>query len=245
MLEQKLIPGRYIELTTLPPVNAGPAANGFQEVNWVVQHLDESESSGAPVTPNNPMPGFNPTFRQQIAIGAQRVGEKIGNQFDRQRVSTTSVGASAKVHRNFVWLEWLGGLVSEVRLNGVDVLTGPMSGCWITTYLRGGLPYVGHVGTVNLHADPLSVAARTAWNNFSAVAMIGAYSGFNPFNDPGVGAVQPGPLAGEGAMKTFALVTAAGTFHTLIGYSVMNKPSRIRIAGLKNNVATMPVNGQI
>jgi len=244
MIEQKLIVGRYIELNTPPPVLAGPAVLGFQEVNRVVLHIDESSSSSAPVTPNNPVPGFNPSFKQQVQIGLQRTGEKIQSQFDRQRVSTTGVGQVAKVHRNFVWLEWLGGVVSEVQPTGTDVLTGPMSGCWITAYLRGGVHYIGHVGTVMDPAHPDSIAARTAWNNFAAGVPMGAYSGFNPFNDPWVGVV-PGPLPGEAARKTFALVSSAGNFYTIITYPQANKPTRIRIAGIQQNVSSLPQNGQI
>jgi hypothetical protein len=244
MIEQKLIVGRYLELITPAPVNAGPALLGFQELNRVVLHIAESESSAAPVTPNNPMPGFNPTFQQKVEIGLQRAGEQIKSQFDRQRVSTTGVGQVAKGHRNFVWLEWLGGVVSEVRPNGMDVFTGPMSGCWIMSYQRNGVQYIGHVGTVNEHAHADSVAARTAWNNFGAGVPNGACSGFNPFNDPWVGSV-PGQLPGEAARKTFALVTTAGTFHTVITYPQVHKPTRIRIAGIQQNASSLPANGQI
>jgi hypothetical protein len=149
-----------------------------------------------------------------------------------------------KAHRNFAWLEWLGGLVSEVRPNGMDVFTGPMSGCWIMSYQRGGVPYIGHVGTVNEHGDPLSIAARSAWNTFAAGVPMGSCLGFNPFNDPWVGAV-PGSQPGEANRKTFALVTAAGTFHTVITYPQANKPSRIRIAGIQQNLSSLPANGQI
>ena len=244
MIEQKLIVGRYIELNTPRPVMVGPPVNGFQEVTPVVLHIAESASSAAPVSANNPVPGFNPTFKQKAEIAFQRAGEHIQSQFQRQRVSTTGVGQVAKAHRNFLWLEWLGGLVSEVRPNHMDVLTGPMSGCWIVSYLRGGVHYVGHVGTVMTPTDALSIAARTAWNNFAAAAPIGAYSGFNPFNDPWVGPV-PGPLPGEAARKTFALVAAGGTFHTIIAYPQANKATRIRIAGIQQNTSSLPANGQI
>ena len=244
MIEQKLIVGRYLELNTPTPVNAGPAANGFQEVTSVVLHIEESEYLASPVTPNNPVHGFNPTLAQKAKIGAQRAREHASSQLHRQRTSATGVGAVAKARRNFVWLEWLGGLVSEVQPNGVDVLTGPMSGCWIMEYMRAGVPYVGHVGTVMTALDPLSVAARNSWNAFAAGIPLGARSGFNPFNDPWVGVV-PGPQPGEAARKTFALVTAAGTFHTVITYPQANRPTRIRIAGIQQNPSTLPANGQI
>jgi hypothetical protein len=244
MIETKLIVGRYLELNTPPPAVAGPAVAGFQEVNPVVLHIAESQSSAAPVAAQNPQPGFNPTFKQQVAIGLQRTGQQIGSQFDRQRTSTTGLGAVAKTHRNFIWLEWMPGLVSEVQPGGMDVLTGPMSGCWIVSYLKGGVHFIGHVGTDNLPTTANSIAARNAWNTYAAGQPMTAYSGFNPFNDPWAGAVPLGQ-PGESARKTFALVTAAGTFHTVIAYPQLNKPTRIRIAGIQQNFSSLPQNGQI
>jgi len=245
MIEQKLIVGRYLELNTPPPAFTGPAVAGFQEVNAVVLHIAESQSSAAPLPQQNAPHGFNPTFKQKVAIGLQRTGQQIESQFDRQRTSATGLGAVAKTHRNFVWLEWLPGFVSEVQPGGMDVLTGPMSGCWITSYLRGVVHYIGHVGTENLPTSANSIAARNAWNAFAAGVPMGAYSGFNPFNDPWTAGPVPAGLPGESARKTFALVTAAGTFHTVIAYPQLNKPTRIRIAGIQQNFSSLPQNGQI
>lgn len=244
MIEQKLIVGRYLELNTPPPALAGPAVNGFQEVNPIVLHIDKSESSSAPVTPPNPIHGFNPTVMQQAQIGLQRTGEQIKAQFDRQKVSSTGLGAVAKAHRNFVWLEWIGGVVSCIQPHGIDVLTGPMSGCWIVSFLQGGAHYIGHVGTVMTATDANTIAARAAWNNFAGANPRISYSGFNPFNDPWVGAV-PAAQAGEAARKTFALVSTAGTFYTVITYPQINKPNRIRIAGIQQNTDSLPPNGLI
>ncbi len=244
MIEQKLIVGRFIDLQTLPPTNAAPVALGFQLVNRQVLHIAESSNTHAPVPVANPQHGFNPSFTQKAAILAQRAGQHIKSQFDRQRVSNTGVGAVTKVHRNFLWLEWLPGLVSEVVTNGMDVLTGPMSGCWIMSYQRGGVQHIGHVGTDMSHAHPNSVAARNAWNAFSAVLPPGSVTWFNPFNDPWVGGV-PAQLPGEANRKTFALVTGAGIFHTVIAYPQVAIPTRIRIAGIQQNPTTLPLNGQI
>ncbi|MGH9404249.1 MAG: hypothetical protein ACRD3D_00260 [Terriglobia bacterium] len=244
MIEQKLIVGRYIELNTPQPVFAGAAANGFQRVTAQVLHIDTSQSSAAAVSNNPVMPGFNPGLKLKAQIALQRAGEQVQSQFNRQRVSTTGAGAVAKAHRNFVWLEWLGGVVSEVNPNGIDVLTGPMSGCWILSYLRAGVRYVGHVGTVMLPTDPQSIAARAAWNNFAPGVHMAARAGFNPFNDPWLGPATAG-LPGEAALKTFALVTSTGTFYTVRTYPQLNKPTRIRIAGIQQNPSTLPANGLI
>ena len=49
------------------------------------------------------------------------------------KTSTVAAGAGAKARRNFRFLPWLSGRISEVDLVTTDVLTGPMSGCWLAT----------------------------------------------------------------------------------------------------------------
>ena len=244
MIEQKLIVGRYLELNTPRPVNAGPAAAGFQELNRVVLHISQSESASTPVAPMNPLAGFNPPIDLKIKIGLQRFGKHVEAQFHRQRTSATGVGAVRKAHRNFIWLAWLPGFVSEVQPQGIDVLTGPMSGCWVTTYSRGGVRYVGHVGTEDSADSAKSVDAKNAWNTFAASVPMGSCSGFNPSRDPWT-AGPTNQLQDELGRKTFALVTAAGTFHTVIAYPQGGKQSRFRIAGIQQNLSTLPANGQI
>jgi hypothetical protein len=154
----------------------------------------------------------------------------------------------AKAHRNFAWLEWMRGVVSEIRPQGIDVLTGPMTGCWITSYVRGGVHYIGHVGTEDFPTSPNSIKARNAWNTFAASVPMGAYSGFNPHRDPWNGAPVLPPEPGEiSPPKKFALVTSAGTFHTIVAYALQEKKTvtRIRIAGIQQNRSSLPQNGQI
>jgi hypothetical protein len=249
MIEQKLIVGRYLELDPQPPPNIGPPVNGFQEVARVVLHINESHSSSAPVAAFNPRPDFHPNFQQRVEIGAQRLGQQFQAAFHRQQMSTVTAGEltdARKVHRNFIWLPWLRGVVSEVQPGGMDVLTGPMSGCWIMSYLRNGVHYIGHVGTDETHGSANSIAARNAWNTFAAGVPMGAYSGFNPFNDnnpwPGPPLV---PLPNELARKYFALVTAAGAFYTVVTYPQGAKRERVRIAGIQPSRSTLPQNGRI
>src|SRR5437016_5586767 len=52
------------------------------------------------------------------------------------KTSGVRAGTGLKAHRNFKWLPWLPGAISEVALVGADVLTGPMSGCWLVTYRK-------------------------------------------------------------------------------------------------------------
>src|SRR5262245_27070643 len=82
-----------------------------------------------------------------------------------KKSSGIQAGLGAKAHRNFRWLPWIPGAIAETPLAGVDVLTGPMSGCWLVTYRRGGQTFAGHLGTDV--ADPTGTAAvNNAWNAF-------------------------------------------------------------------------------
>jgi hypothetical protein len=78
-----------------------------------------------------------------------------------KKTSTVQAGVGPKAHRNFKWLPWLPGAISEVALIGADVLTGPMSGCWLVTYRKpNGVPHAGHLGTDI--ASPVRTAAVNA-----------------------------------------------------------------------------------
>lgn len=206
MIEGKLIVGRYIDLSTPPMVNSGPVANGFQRLNSVPLHINES---------------------------------KMAHGFFGKKTSTTGGGHIAKAHRNYQWLEWRPGFVSEVVQNHTDVLTGPMSGCWVTRYTRGGQQCVGHVGTEHTRTSDNSVAAKKAWNDFRGLGG-GSVSGFNPFND--WQGAYPQMVAGkEGAPKVFGLVTANGEFFSVFAYPLLAAPTTIRIAGIQRVLNTLPL----
>lgn len=65
----------------------------------------------------------------------------------------------------FVWLEYVPGATTMCRLQA-PVMTGPMSGCLLTTYWDGG-PRVAHIGTGD--SGPHTNAAKAAWTNYMAL----------------------------------------------------------------------------
>lgn len=247
MLEQKLAVGRYIELVA-PPVGfvaAPPPPAGFRTVTQQVLHIETSASLPSPVATTNWPVGYQPTLQQKMQVGVTEAASRLASQFDRQRTSAVAPGPAAKVHRNFVWLEWLPGSVSEVAPGGIDVLTGPMSGCWIMVYTRGGVQYVGHVGTEDDPGTANSIAAKNAWNVYGAAAPVGSISGFNPARD-WVGplpAAQGGDVIGK--PKTYALVTSALEFYSVVLFAQTNKLTRYRIAGIQQLHPSLPANAQI
>jgi hypothetical protein len=242
MIEQKLVVGRYIDLVLPIPTFVGLAAPGFQEQNPLLLHIEESEYSAAPFTPGTFPVGHTPSLKQKAQMGLQNTGNQIKSKLDLQRTSALAGGHVAKTHRNFAWLAWVPGTVNEVRPNGMDVLTGPMSGCWITSYVRGGVHYVGHVGTEDDPTTANSIAAKGGWNTWAASVPMGSYSGYKPTADWAgpMPALQPG----ETRNKTFALVTQTGDFHIVVGYQV-GASTRIRIAGIQKTRSSLPANGRI
>jgi hypothetical protein len=174
---------------------------------------------------------------QRLATVRMHINESTKPGLFGAKTSTTGTGHGAKEHRNFNWLEWRPGLVSEVATHGTDVLTGPMSGCWITRYMRNGVQCVGHVGTEHTRTSANSVAAKLAWNGFRATAA-GIVTGFNPFND--WNGDYPLPKTGEGSAKVFALVTSAGLFYSIFAYPTLNTTT-LRIAGIQQCRSSLPL----
>lgn len=82
----------------------------------------------------------------------------------RHRTSQISQGQHAgKAHRNFRWLHWQKGKITYLPVAGPDILTGPMSGCWVVIFSMAGVNYVAHIGT----AAPGSVETlqvKAAWS---------------------------------------------------------------------------------
>lgn len=148
------------------------------------------------------------------------------------RSSQVRLGTGPKAHRNFKWLPWVPGRISEVALVGSDVLTGPMSGCWLVTYRKAnGVPHAGHLGTDV--ADPAGTAAvNNTWNAFANANRGQVIGGFNPlrhWNGP-----IPGRQGGDvAAPRFFGLFTTANQYYILVAYQQTANTLKLRVAGLQ------------
>jgi hypothetical protein len=209
MLEGKLVVGRYIDGIAGAQLPNGPSVAGFQPMNPQILHINESTRS----------------FSAPKPFGA--------------KTSTTGPGLLAKVHRNYQWLEYVPGFVSEVPQNGMDVLTGPMSGCWITRYVRLGITYVGHIGSADDAVHAQTIASKAAWNAFPGA---GLAQGFNPFNAfMAANPIYPARQQGENLQpRVYALVTAAGTFHTIWTWPLVGAATTVRIAAVQQFPNALP-----
>ena len=127
----------------------------------------------------------------------------------KQRVSQISAGENqAKVHRNFQWLGYYGGAVSQVAFDNLDVLSGNFSGCWMMVYKKNGVTYVGHVGTVDEPTHAKSIAAKKAWVDFATASPRAIKRGFNPARVWTHPDSRPPKIDGDGIPRIWGLVTS-------------------------------------
>jgi hypothetical protein len=93
-----------------------------------------------------------------------------------------------------------------------DTLTGPMSGCPIVTWTEAGVRYVGHCGTDETKVD-LNRKVKKSMKDVLSPDATGFFPAAAwPYDDQVelVNKFKSKPIA-----KVLALVTAAGTFHSI------------------------------
>jgi hypothetical protein len=126
----------------------------------------------------------------------------------KQRLSQISAGENqAKEHRNFQWLGYYGGAVSQVAFDNLEVLSGNFSGCWMVVYKKNGATHVGHVGTVDEPTHAKSVAAKKGWVDFATANPGAVQRGFNPARAWTHPASRPPKIDGDGIARIWGLVT--------------------------------------
>jgi hypothetical protein len=162
------------------------------------------------------------------------------------KTSQLQSGIHPKKHRTFQWLTYIPGEITFCQLipgaQGFDVLTGPMSGCWITVFKRSGELYVAHVGTDIALGTEKNEAIKDSWNDFAKDNPDEVVKGFNPVT-AWVGALPKSDQKTEDPRPTvWGLVTATAPYdlYTLILFQQKSDRTLVRIAGIqKVNSATL------
>jgi hypothetical protein len=167
---------------------------------------------------------FSWTMPQAVESGVNRDGAIVDSI--RPANQMTYIGLSDKVAPNLMtipissfglqmrmvishdWCDFATGRTARKAIAGKDVLTGPMSGCYITLFNQGGMNYVGHVGTVGVPSVD-SLVKRS----FAATMPQNA-TGFNPFHAWQGDMVAMSQRHGK-AMQFCALVTTSGDFYAI------------------------------
>lgn len=206
-LERKLIVGRYIHFDP-PVVQPGTyayAAGDLVQTNQVPLTIGESFTTGSIFKGNS---------------------KRVSVVFEGQ------TAAPQKQHRNCQWLPWLPGALSHVPLGGLDVLTGPMSGCDLVFFNMNGVRHAGHLGT-DVEKDVANNAVKTTWNGLAH--RVGR---FNPLRD--WAGPLPAKLEGESTARMFGLLTVEDRFYTLFTYQLTEDTKKFRIAGLQRAQGVRP-----
>jgi hypothetical protein len=186
-------------------------------------------------TVQTPRPNANGTFVTQTVTN-MTIEESTGVL---QKQSNIVEGTGTKVHRNFQWLAYFPGVISNVPLSS-DVLTGPMSGCWVVVYSQNGIDSVGHIGTSE-QGSPQTAAVKATWHTFAnTVGPSKLIGGFNPLNAWPKGTPFPATQSGDGEPDVRGLVTKSNSpipemyaVFTYKGDGVKRKSDLRRIADIK------------
>ena len=161
-----------------------------------------------------------------VDMGRHRNGSLITNDHEHYNINESSTsldinkGPSADRNKQFLWIPWIPGSISEVAGDvGLDILTGPMSGCWIVNYMKKDefRQHTGHIGTYNTTDSAESLAAKGKWRELIAqgikpiVGFCPSSVDFNIDERLELNAVAP---------IIYALVTDTKTLYTIIIWSV-------------------------
>jgi hypothetical protein len=152
-----------------------------------------------------------------------------------EKTSRIIEGTGRREHRNFQWLEYFPGAITEIPLGKLDVLTGKMSGCWIVIYKKppDGVLTVAHIGTEDSPQADGTVAVKNAWNTFAGSHSPGTIiAGFRPsdaWDFP-----FPTRTSEDSGGEIYGLVTANRELYSVFAYVQRGRnPHLLRIAGIK------------
>jgi hypothetical protein len=184
--------------------------------------------------PDSPRPTGDPGSFQPVD-GQQCYLQESTGVFTK--TSAVVDGPGEKEHRNFIWLPWVPGRITEVPLGKADVLTGPMSGCWLVTYSNSsGKQCVGHIGTKDNAQDPDTIAVKETWNSFAKANPGSVKGGFNPVRGLSPSSSIPAAkIRGAESIFIYGLVTTENNFYTMVTYrqTSITTAQRYRIYGLQ------------
>jgi hypothetical protein len=128
------------------------------------------------------------------------------------------IGIAKGANVPYAWLDYAPGRTARRAIGGSDILTGRMSGCLIARGVSSGAMSAFHLGTVT-DDEALN---RTVKQDFGG-ALPQDVTGFFPDRawSEGEVAITQGRLGGNaGAAAIFGLITAAGTFHSILMFQV-------------------------
>jgi hypothetical protein len=218
---EKLVKGRYLSFRDpKPKITYDDGA--FITQPKIAMTIEQS------VREKQMVPKWDAAKQEYVRDGGQMVDVR-----QKQRVSQLSAGTNqSKVHRNFQWLGYYGGAISQVPFDNLDVLSGNFSGCWMTVYKKDGITRICHVGTVDDPAHAKTRAAKDAWNAFANANPHSIQRGFNPARVWTHPDSRPAKIDGDGIPRIWGLVTCDELISIYL-YRTEKDWDRYRIADLQ------------
>ncbi|HLK40779.1 MAG TPA: hypothetical protein VKU41_28695 [Polyangiaceae bacterium] len=135
-------------------------------------------------------------------------------------------GANTRI--DYSWLAFVEGRTTKISARG-DVLTGPMSGCWITVWTDAAGRWVGHVGTCD------KVDANESVKGTFATSMPRNVIGYQPDKEWRADEIK-GMRDSFGTMPSYAivaLVTSNNQLFSTLFFREQREPDILICGGVK------------
>lgn len=132
------------------------------------------------------------------------------------------VDGAATTGQEFRWLHYYPGLIAHTDTGTFDIMSGPMSGCWIVTFIAMGVLQAGHIGTL-VDQDEENSRIKSAWRLFASTYTVDLRAAYNPFRSAlelGGGSV-PERMEDEDGPPTFWAVMQYEAESTTYSFNVI------------------------
>lgn len=139
-------------------------------------------------------PGMSNQDITDATIYRQRTTTRRSGFMWHKKTTTTTVQ-----ELSFRWLPWVDGKINYCEQQGLDVLSGWFSGCWMARYAEGS-NRVCHVALQDNDND-----CTAAWNAKKATLAAGNISEFRPHTSVRKGSVKLGLVTSTGQLYAIGL----------------------------------------
>jgi hypothetical protein len=111
-------------------------------------------------------------------------------------------------------------------MQGVDILTGKMSGCWLIVFRWNGNRMACHVGTVDSDTDPQTIAVKAAWKAFANRNDVHIIAGFSPLSS--LSAIPPAQGL-DGRDFLFGLITETNQLYSVFLWRQLDSKNKNQV----------------
>jgi hypothetical protein len=130
----------------------------------------------------------------------------------------------------FQFLPYNKGTITVVR-QGEDVLSGPMSGCWLAMFCWRGAQFVAHIGTES-ESQTGNFWTKVAWNDFveQNAGSVEVIAGFNPYS--AWRSSEPPKQGNDTYPRVFGLLTLDRSLYSIYTFRQDGNTDSHRIASV-------------